>query len=207
MSWTERNVDHLIDNMKHVTGNDIKILKQLVAQYTPQLQLLQQLSFYSTKFQINTIDNYNYIQTPDNEDIYKYNNILFDSNKKIIYMDTQMYNDSKKMVEFLYWFFNNDFHRLDDIISNNYNIGNNIILVQTWSGKIVLYGHFLDEVYTLYDFNLKLKNNKNEDYRCLYYYPNTSCNNYDIIVNKIFTNSEYINYNKYKYFNKCVKMK
>ena len=194
----------IINNMKNITENDKKILKEVNLNFYAQLPLLEQLSFYSAKFKSHNMDDYSYLQTQYNETIYGINtlgglnNILFDSDKKLIFNTRYWYNSSSiHLIQHLAHFFNNIFNTLDDKIKNSYDIGDNIILIQSW---FTTYGHFLDEVYNLHDFRIKLQNFKNEEYKVLNSYPNSKedyFKNYDVIVSALFPNSEYINYNKY----------
>ena len=124
----------IINNMKNITENDKKILKEVNLNFYAQLPLLEQLSFYSAKFKSHNMDDYSYLQTQYNETIYGINtlgglnNILFDSDKKLIFNTRYWYNSSSiHLIQHLAHFFNNIFNTLDDKIKNSYDIGDNII--------------------------------------------------------------------------------
>lgn len=198
------NNEQTINNLKNITENDKIILKQI--NNTGNLSLYSELSFYSKKNQIYNLDNYSYIKTDENEDIYcltsssgGFSNIYFDSDKKLIFYTRWWYNDFNTFLNHMFHFLNN----ISNIqLSDCCDIGSNIITIQTW---FATYGHFLDEVYNLYDFYNKIINIDNVEYKFLHWYPTEEYyKNYDIISDMLFK-SNYINSFKYSHV-KLLKM-
>jgi hypothetical protein len=130
---------------------------------------------------------YEYLESTDNEEYYILKNqIIFNQNKDIIVESKIDLNDIN--------FKNNIKKTIDSIDLNNtkFNYLENVIIIQKWFST---YGHFMDEIFNLFNFYNLLKNPK---YKVIMSYSksciiNYSFDNYDKIKNLLFESNIFIN--------------
>jgi hypothetical protein len=183
---TEQNVKD-IDKIANITENDKLILKEVIKTYN--VELCKNLSFYSHRYSEETLDNYIYIKTYENEPIYITNccfggaasQICIDVDFKLIFGSRYWFDSLHCFIQHLLCYF-----IIKDKLNlnNTIYIGENIIAIQRWFST---YGHFLDEQFNLCDFMHKFEVKNNKKYKILYEYE--MCDkykNYPNISNKLF---------------------
>jgi len=190
-----------IEEIKYITQQDKKILTDAVKN-NYDYSIYEKLSFYSRKFEKYSLEDYNYIKTTEEEDIFvtnfhllqshSFSNIYLDNEKKIIFFSNWWFNVGiETFIDHIYIFFNNVYEKLD--FDNAHFIGSNIISIQTW---FTSYGHFLDEVFNLYDFKNKLTEKENKNYYVLTENQTTDYyKNYGKITDILFDDNHHININ------------
>lgn len=213
MSHLEKYVN-IIQNMKHILETDKEIMikylyEQKCSEYEQKCGIAtfyEKLSFFSKRFITKNIDNYEYIQTLENENIYVttsfcgggFDQIILDSEKKIIFFSKWWFNHYFEFIEHINHFFITTYDKLD--FQNAYYIGNNVIAIQKW---FVTYGHVMDELFNLYDFyEKKLEKEKekgekkvNKDYKIMNSFINTynSKHHNNKIISKLLFGDLFIN--------------
>jgi hypothetical protein len=172
-------MEEIINNLDILNYDDKQILIRAMQSHM-DIKILQTMSIFSQLGNFKNIDEYEYFETNSEEEIFysKINNydIFFDKNKKIIYpsryffsLDIDLFINHLKIIL-------NMFNNLDLNSSNIKYIGNNIISIEKW---FMTYGHFMDEIYILSDFNEKIEKKTNEKFICLNSYCETSNINYN----------------------------
>ena len=176
-----------IDKIANITENDKLILKEVIKTYN--VELCKKLSFYSHRYSEETLDDYVYIKTYENEPIYITNGcfggglsqICVDIDFKLIFGSRYWFDSLHCFIQHLIHYFNIK-DKLN--LNNTIYIGENIIAIQKW---FTTYGHFLDEQFNLCDFMHKFEVKTNKKYKILYEYE--ICDkykNYPSISNKLF---------------------
>jgi hypothetical protein len=174
-------MEEIINNLNFINDNDKSILLN-ASNNNMDIKILKSMSIFSHLGNLKKIDEYDYFETNDGEDIFYLKNcydIFIDKNKKILLPSR--------------YFFSCDINLFIDHISNllsilehldldkesTFDIGNNIISIEKW---FETFGHFKDEMFIMADFC----NKKNLDN------SHTCFNSYKYIT-------ENINYNKKNY--------
>ena len=179
------NLYEKINNILLLSSNDKSILLQSFT--TNNIELCKNMSIFSEKGHYKTLDNYNYFETNDNENVYYINmhystqlSLFVDNNKKILYYSRYFFDKSC----FSHFIDNIDFilKLLNDIslINDSTDIGNNIISIQKW---FITYGHYKDEIFNLCDFYNKI-NTINTNYTILLdYHTDNNVTTYPVNLN------------------------
>jgi hypothetical protein len=188
----------MINNCQNLPTNDKKYLINTLEDSTlTSLDICKNLSIFSKKCFFETCNDYTYIRTYENCNIfyiptYK---LFIDEDKKILLfsninidLDILFYNCIDSILKFIE----------ETDIYKNIDIGENFIWCQKW---FFSYGHFNDELFTLFDFTEKMKATNNEinyfkhlqDYPISeefvrYLIPNNNAN-YNKISNYLFGNT------------------
>ena len=199
-----------IKNISFLDESDKKILTEGFLN-NMDIKILQTMSVCSNLGSFKKIDEYEYFETHENEDIYYLKNcyeIFVDKNKKILLPSRYFFSIT---IDLFITFLNNSINILNNIDFNNnlniYDIGSNIISIEKW---FETYGHFKDEMFINSDFQNKIQKISKEKNTILCYYKyfvnniNYSKNNYDILNNYLFDN-DYINV--FKFNEPIIKMK
>jgi len=157
-------------------------------------------SFYSKKIQFKKLDNYEYYETDDGEDIYYaniyygYASFFFDKNKNLIY--SSRYFDEGHLKDFTSFIFETLNSISESELLNAEFIGEKIISITKW---FITYGHYKDEAFALCDFHNKFSSMNPYDYKILLDYHTNS----DVITNyPVFENYKLID--KYLFENKSI---
>ena len=198
-----------INNLSFLSENDKNILinsYHLGMDY----QKLHSMSIFSKLGSFKKIDDYEYFETFENEEIFYLkhcDNIFVDKNKKILLPSRYFFScDINCFIQFI----NSILTGLNNInleTENNIDIGNNVISVEKW---FETFGHFKDEMYILSDFHEKMKKLNNENFICFNSYRykvahiNYDKHNFDKLSNLLFDNNSI---NAYKLSENIIKMK
>jgi hypothetical protein len=228
-TYDEKTYEEKIDKLPFITEEDKITLKYIL--YTGNPILLNKLTFYSNKYIEKKINDYEYIETTEPVFYITYNlgggaceNIVLDADKKIFF-DSRWWSNLNcgkiKFLDHIIFYYNHIYILLDKNIENSYNVDKIGITIQSWFST---YGHFLDEIYNLYDFyNLKTQINQNinhneeliviKNLKNIYIENNNNDNNennndnYKKIGKILFSNDNIYNSNEYKHnivkFPKC----
>lgn len=176
-----------------VSKDDKDILKK--ACLTNNTQLVFNCSFFSKKFHIENINNYNVIKLYLNEGYYYVNGhygggvgtrFFLDSEKKVIpYGRWWLFHD---IISFLFHF-GVYFYVIGLDFKNAIDIGENFIICEHWHPT---YGHFKDEVYTSYDYYNKMNSENRDLYKILIEYETGKeyTKNYGTISKYVFEGKE-----------------
>jgi hypothetical protein len=176
------DINNTINQLK-CSEIDKNILREIVL--SKNINLYENLSFYSKKYTYKNLEDYKYIQTNPEDYVYyicRQPSIFIDNEKKIIFNSKWWYNNGNQPTDFIKHIFHvlNCLHNLD--MSNFIDISHNLISIQSW---FTSYGHFMDESFNLCYFYKENKNNTNLNYNILQDYPN-ALSNYNEIKNKLF---------------------
>jgi len=176
-------------------------------------------SFYNVKDNINSLDEYIYYQTDDDEYIY-YVNMYYNSpsvieTRPVHFNAASFYMDrNKNIIDYSRNIFMSDeFNEkpetynilnkiTDEELDNAIYIGENIIGITKWQ---ILYGHVHDELYLLYDFYNKINKNSDIKYTVLYEFANNNdvfkypYTNIEMLNSYLFDDINTINPYIYKY--------
>jgi len=169
----------LVNNYQHFPKSDKEyLIKALQSTIIDPLEIYKNLSIFSKKITFETLNEYTYVKTRENCNVFYVPciNTFIDEDKKIICFSTIN-------VDLDVWFYSGIDHILKTIekidIENNVDVGENFIGCQKW---FISYGHFIDELFTLFDFTEQLKeaNDKKVCFKHIQDYPvdQTLVNNY-----------------------------
>jgi hypothetical protein len=169
--------------------NEIKTLsdddKQHVLNYTNNLDYAKyftdKLSIFSKSYTLTTFDNYKYLKTYKNCDIFYIPSchMFIDKDKRILIYSSCTLEDKYKFIKNI----DTIIKTLNNIdLSNSIDIGSSYVACEKW---FVSYGHFKDEMFTLYDFMHKYNKENISNYKPLMQYPisQEECKNYRIPKN------------------------
>jgi hypothetical protein len=201
-------MEEKINNLEFLNEDDKKIL---ITAYHNNMdyKILQMMSIFSKLGSFKKMDDYEYFETFDNEEIFYIKNcddIFVDKDKKFILPNRYFFSCGIDLfirhVELI-------LNRLKHININSENttyIGSNIIYVEKW---FETYGHFKDEMYIMADFCEKISANTEAQITCFTSYKysvphiNYGKENYDILCNFLF--DKFVN--PYKFDENIIKMK
>ena len=186
-----------INTTKNISEND-KII--LIEAFTKNdVSLFKNLSFYSNKYSNHTLGDYSYLKTNENEDIFitQINNgieqVILDSEKKIIFDSRWWYSPNcgvPSFIDHISMFYNEVYENLN--FDDTYDAGKDVIAIQYWFNT---YGHFMDEILNIYDFNNKISYSNH--FKILRSYPEGEYfKNYKIITDTLFGENYIKNYGK-----------
>lgn len=181
---TEFSKKDTINSLQYLPTNDKEyLINTLDNSSLTSLEICKNLSIFSKKCFFETCNEYTYVRTYENSNIFYIPilKIFIDEDKKILLF-------SSINIDLDIWFYNMIDFVLKTIeetdITNNKDIGENFIWCQKW---FISYGHFIDELFTLFDFTEQMKANNNEmnHFKHLQDYPisQESQNNYLIANN------------------------
>jgi len=184
-----------INTTKNITENDKIIL--IEAFMKNDTSSFKNLSFYSNKYSNHTLGDYSYLKTNENEDIFitQTNNgieqIVLDSEKKIIFDTRWWYNcEIPSFIDHISLFFNAYSENLN--FDDTCDAGKDVIAIQMWFHT---YGHFMDEMFNIYDFKNKMIDSNH--FKILRSYPEGEYfKNYKIITDMLFGETHIKNYGK-----------
>jgi hypothetical protein len=161
--------ENIINNLQKIPKCDKEYLVESLGCSRNHLEIYKNLSIFSKKVTFEVVNEYTYVKTNENCDIFyiPYINTFIDEDKKIICFSTIK-------VDLGVWFYDGIDHILNVVegtdITDNRDIGENFICCQKW---FVSYGHFTDEIFTMFDFMEKLKelNDKIINFKHIQDYP------------------------------------
>ena len=177
--------------MLKLTDNDYIVMNKTEKDHNMKY-LENNMSIFSKLGEYKNFEDYIYYETSYDEFFYiKKYKLFIDKNKKIIFNSNFIFQN--------YWYIKNKINEIiiyiNSIDINNITINENnqIITIQSW---METYGHFLDEITTLYYFNNNF--NITNNIKILYNYPEINVynnSNYKLIDKYLFENN-IINVNK-----------
>ena len=160
-----------VDKLKYLPDVDKKYLNS-IKNHIPWNIICSNMSIFSKKICLDEFDQYKYLETQENSDIFliKSCHVFVDSDKKIImYSCIQLQNADQffKNIDNIFFFINNT------DLTNAQFIGKSFVICERWYES---YGHFIDEMFNIFDFCNRFVNKSLNNYTCLQNFSISSSN-------------------------------